>query len=143
MYSDGVKIVDEKSLLRALSDALWKRGELLARLGPGVIVDVTMDNLEDFIGEHEIALLYFTADWCGPCVAFYKTFKELAAVYASSKIAFGRVDVDRAYEVADKFNIRNIPSIAVFSNGSLVDVIVGQQPKEKLENKIEALKDAN
>ena len=123
-------------LARKLAEELWRRGEMLERLAPGVVGEVTQYNVDEVVNSNRVAFLYFTAEWCGPCIAFYQTFRELASIYAAPGVYFGKVDVDRSYPVAERFGVRNIPSIVVILGSRVVDVIVGQQPRERLEEKI-------
>jgi len=57
----------------------------------------------------------------------------------SGKISFVKVNVDQNNEIASKYNIFSIPTLAVFSKGNLISQQVGVSPNAKatLKNMIE------
>ena len=63
---------------------------------------------------------------------------ELAEKY-DGKIVVAKCDVEDNDDLAAEFNIRNIPTILFFKNGEVVDKLVGALPKQKFEEKFEAL----
>jgi len=121
-----------------LSRSLRERGEFIERITKGVVGEVTSSNIDKVLNENDVVFLYFTAEWCGPCITFLETFKDVASMYVKPKAYFGKVDVDVAYSVADRYNVRHIPSILVIVKGKLVDVVVGSQSREKLEEKVKS-----
>jgi thioredoxin 1 len=119
-----------------LSEKLEERAFYLERALKEFVVNVTQSNMSSLINENKVLFLYFTAEWCGPCINFYKTFKEVAMKYLVPGVAFGKVDVDSAYAVADKYQVRHIPSILIIADGKVVDTIVGQVSKDELEKRM-------
>lgn len=81
-------------------------------------------------------LVDFWAQWCGPCKAIAPILEELNREL-SGKVQIVKVDVDNNSELASRFNIRAIPTLLLFKNGSLVDTIVGLTSKDALKSKIE------
>ena len=61
--------------------------------------------------------------------------EELARDYAG-KILFGKLNVDENREVSTRYEIMSIPTLLVFKNGKLVDMIIGAIPRQMLEPKI-------
>ncbi|KAI6694220.1 hypothetical protein NL676_021930 [Syzygium grande] len=80
-----------------------------------------------------LAILYFTATWCGPCRFMSPLFTSLAAKYP--KVVFLKVDIDEARDVAASWNISNVPSFFFVRDGKEVDKLVGAD-KGALERKI-------
>ena len=76
-------------------------------------------------------LVDFWAEWCGPCKVIAPVVEELATDY-KGKIKFGKVNVDDNNMVASEYGVRSIPTLLIFKNGSVVNLIVGAVPKEKI-----------
>ena len=66
----------------------------------------------------------FWAEWCGPCRMVSPVVEELSNDY-DGKVKFVKVNVDEANELASKYNIFSIPTLAIFKNGQLVSQQVG------------------
>jgi thioredoxin 1 len=125
-----------KDELRRLSEELLKRGEYLERLARDPVPEITRHELDQVLGGNQVVFLFFTADWCGPCISFLETFRSVALDLSRPGVFFGRVDVDRSYSIAERYNIERIPAIAVFVKGRIVDVLVGSMGRDALKNKL-------
>ncbi|PKI76730.1 hypothetical protein CRG98_002898 [Punica granatum] len=80
-----------------------------------------------------LAILYFTATWCGPCRFISPLFTSLAAKYL--KVVFLKVHIDEARDVAARWNISSVPTFFFVRDGKEVDKLVGAD-KGALEIKI-------
>ncbi len=80
-----------------------------------------------------LVLVDFWATWCGPCRALAPKLEELSGTY-TGKVKFVKIDVDQNPETAGRFGVRGIPTLIVFKNGQMVDQLVGNQPKDVIEN---------
>ncbi len=78
-------------------------------------------------------LVDFWAAWCGPCKALAPKIDELSGSY-DGKVKFVKMDVDQNPETAGRFGVRGIPTLILFKNGQMVDQLVGNQPKDVIEN---------
>ena len=58
-------------------------------------------------------LIYFGADWCGPC-------KAIKPQLQSSGLPIRYVDVDASPEMAAHYTIRNVPTIILVDNNATV-----------------------
>lgn len=84
-----------------------------------------------------LALVDFSATWCGPCQMLAPVVDELAEEMGE-KVAFYNVDVDANGRLAEQYNIMSVPSILLFKNGNKVAQTVGFQSKESLAEFIRA-----
>jgi thioredoxin 1 len=102
-------------------------------------LELTDSNFEELVLKSDKPVLVdFWAEWCGPCRMVAPIVNELAAEY-EGKAVVGKLDVDSNPEVAQKFGIRNIPTILFFKNGEVADKQVGAVPKSMLVSKIDNL----
>ncbi|HEV2192376.1 MAG TPA: thioredoxin [Nitrosopumilaceae archaeon] len=101
--------------------------------------EISSSQWEDEIVKSKIPVFVdFWAPWCGPCRAVAPIVEEIASEY-SDKVSFVKVNVDQNNELASKYNIFSIPTLAVFSAGNLVSQQVGvsSNAKASLKNMIE------
>jgi thioredoxin 1 len=101
-----------------------------------VEIKLTGNNFKKEILDSDIpALVDFWAPWCGPCNRVAPTVEKIAKEY-QGKLKVGKLNVDEAPDVASQYNIMGIPTLMIFKNGKVVEVIVGVEPKEYIEEKI-------
>ena len=103
------------------------------------IVHVTDASFEaDVLQSETLALVDFWAEWCGPCKMIAPILSEIADEYAG-KIKICKVDVDSNPETAAKFNVRGIPTLLVFKNGTVEATKVGALSKGQLVEFVDGL----
>ena len=98
------------------------------------LTDTTFDEL--VIKSDKLAVVDFSAEWCGPCRMVSPIIHELADEY-DGRIVTGEINVDDNPEVTLKYKVRNIPTVLFFKNGEVVDKQVGAVPKSNFKNLIE------
>jgi thioredoxin 1 len=103
----------------------------------GLILSLGEDDFDEQIqhGERPI-LVDFWASWCQPCKVIAPSLEQLA-VEMSDRIVVAKVDVDQSGELANRFGIRSIPTLAVFKGGKMVDQLIGAVPKERIRQLLE------
>ncbi|MEB3756391.1 MAG: thioredoxin family protein [Desulfurococcales archaeon] len=126
--------MDEKLL--KLAEKLQERADFLELKLKDPIVEVNRHNIDGIVENNEVIFLFFTADWCGPCISYLSTYRDLAIELAKPKVIFAKVDVDKSADIADRYLIDHIPSIAVIVSSKHVDTLIGSMAKEKLKEKL-------
>jgi thioredoxin 2 len=66
----------------------------------------------------------FWAPWCGPCKMFAPTFLSSAGKYGE-EILHVKVDTEANPSLGQEYNIRSIPTLLIFKNGSEVERFSG------------------
>lgn len=76
-----------------------------------------------------IVVLKFSMKNCQPCRRMLPMFHKLAAEFDSTTVKFYEVDVEKLPSLAQKFNVRSVPTIIVFNEGKILKRFVGGNTK--------------
>jgi len=94
--------------------------------------DVSSARFDKHVQRNDIPVLVdFWAAWCGPCRMMAPSLNEIATE-REGRAVVAKVDVDANPELAAEYNIRAIPALYIFSNGKVVDTVVGVRAKSDL-----------
>lgn len=77
-----------------------------------------------------IKIIDFYAQWCAPCKVITPILEEIKKEFPNVQI--DKIDIEENDEVAEYYNIRNIPTLLFFKDDVQVDKIVGAVKKEKI-----------
>lgn len=80
----------------------------------------------------------FHAEWCGPCRMLAPIIENVKGKF--NEVSFVDVDVDKDYEIAQKYFVRNVPTVVIEKDGEVVERFVGVQSELAYTNAINELK---
>ncbi len=87
-----------------------------------------------------VKLLYFSAEWCGPCNTQSPIVDEIKDDVDSVEVV--KIDIDESQDVATEYQVRSLPTIIIVSEDddgekTIHDRFTGVTQKETLEDAIE------
>lgn len=77
----------------------------------------------DEISPSGLVVVDFFATWCGPCKKIAPIYEQMEKMFPT--ITFLKVDVDEANDIAERFDIRAMPTFVFLKDGQRVAEIEG------------------
>ena len=94
------------------------------------VIKVNQNNFDEILASEKPVLLDFYADWCGPCRMVAPVVEEIALEHPEYVV--GKINVDESPELAQKYGVFSIPTLAVMKEGRVAGRMTGAKPKEKI-----------
>jgi thioredoxin 1 len=91
---------------------------------------------KDVLQSSKPVLVDFWATWCPPCRMIAPTLDALAEKYDGS-VTFYKLDIDENSAVPQRYGIKGIPTLIIFSGGRELERIVGASSKEAIARVID------
>ncbi len=93
-------------------------------------------SFQDLLNNAETPVLVdFFAEWCGPCKMMSPVLESLAQEY-EGKLKVIKVDVDKNPQLADRLQIRGVPTLVLFDKGESKWRKSGAMPLNVLKQEI-------
>ena len=90
--------------------------------------------LDAYVGDNDVVLVDFHAEWCGPCKMLEPIVERIAT---ETDAAVAKVDVDDNQALAGQYGVRGVPTLVLFADGEQVEKVVGVQPEGQLRSLVE------
>jgi thioredoxin 1 len=101
------------------------------------VIELTDAKFDQDMAEFEgLTVVDFWAPWCGPCRMVAPVIEELAGEM-EGQVRFAKVNVDENQAIAQRYQVRSIPTIGFFMGGEPVGAVVGAHPKAALKQVID------
>ena len=106
----------------------------------GTVAEFSDDTFDaDVLKSDTPVLVDFWAPWCGPCRMIAPMVEELANENGEA-IKFGKINIDDNPSSAANYGVSSIPTLMIFKSGEVVERLVGVQPKNRLQEALDAAK---
>ena len=92
-----------------------------------------MSNFNDIMNSEKPVLVDFFATWCGPCQMLLPVLNQVKDSL-QERITIIKIDVDKNQDLAQKQQVRGVPTMMLFQNGKQLWRQSGVLTKEEIIN---------
>lgn len=103
------------------------------------VISLSKSNFKSVIEQHAFVVIDFWAAWCEPCVSFSETFKQAAE--ENPDVIFGMLNTDEDAEIAEYFNVTQIPCVLAIKQQVIVDGVFGLIPANDFAETLQKWRD--
>lgn len=88
-----------------------------------------------------VVLVDFWATWCGPCKMMIKVLEGVSKDFADDdSVNIYKVNIDEEPELAKKFNVASVPTLAFMKDGDVAKIVTGLQTPPVVKAALDTLK---
>lgn len=78
-----------------------------------------MATFNEILQKHKLALIDFSATWCGPCQQLAPILEEVKKHYGED-LSIIKIDVDKNQSLASNFRVQGVPTLILFKDSEQV-----------------------
>ena len=81
------------------------------------VTEVTSESqFNELLSNNKYLFVDFYAQWCAPCKRIAPVIETLSETYLS--VTFLKVDIDTCKELAERFNVKSLPTFLCFTDNN-------------------------
>ena len=96
-----------------------------------MVKKINADQFETEAKKSAVAVVDFSATWCGPCKMLAPVL-EVVSEKLAGQADFYNVDVDDAPELAVEYRVNSVPCVVLMKNGEFVSQSIGFKPEPQI-----------
>jgi len=83
------------------------------------VIDLSSENIDDFLQNHELSMVEFFAPWCGHCKKLAPAYNDAATELLKDDIILAKVDCTAEHNkaICTKYGVTGFPTLQVFRKG--------------------------
>ncbi len=101
-----------------------------------MILEVTASTFKKEVLQQPAVLVDMWAEWCAPCKRLAPIFEEFSK--EMKEVKFTKLNVEEFPNIAQQYDVMNIPTMIVFKRGQEAGRITGLLPKEEIKKRIQS-----
>jgi thioredoxin 2 len=103
------------------------------------VLELYAENFDSIVVNSQIPVVVdFWAPWCGPCKMMAPEFQKAAKNFAL-KALFAKVNTQEEQALAQRFDVRSIPTLIVFREGEVIYRMSGAMKEAAIVSLVEGL----